>query len=84
MWSCLYAVSGAATMNRHKANTSGMAEQKDGGDNVVEPHRATLPLEITDGHCLSHFYLDILFLVPQTISTERNINKVPAQSNITL
>lgn len=63
-------------MNRDKANTSGMAEQKDGGDNVIEPHRAPLPLEITDGHCLSCFYLDILLLVPQTISTERNINKV--------
>lgn len=68
---------GAATANRDTANTSEMAEQKDGGDDVIEPHRATFPLEITDAYRSSHFYLDILLLVPYTISRKEALIKPP-------
>lgn len=35
-------------MKRDKVNTPGMAEQKVGSDGIIELHRATFPLEITD------------------------------------
>lgn len=43
-------------MKMEKPDTSGMEEQKDGSDDVIEPHRTKFPSGITDACCLSHFY----------------------------
>lgn len=61
MWSCLHVMPEAATVKRDKANISGIAEQKDGNDDIIEPQKATFLLVITDAYCLSHFYLNNLF-----------------------